>query len=115
MSWLKIRLRRWKPVTLSALEFLFVADAHDDWGFLDRVEHLHEIGLIIADNRDTILATAGLMASNAPSTMLCICAIIMPSAPSASHFGDEAADKIQFVGLKIEHTFGAFIDGGDDL
>ena len=95
----------------------FIADVHDGLGlFVDRVEHLHKVCLVIAiiaigfgDGRiDRI--------ERAFNDVVHLRDHDAFGAERFAFFGDEAADEIQFLRLEgIEHAFGAFVDCGDDL
>ena len=96
---------------------LLVADVHDGLRFLiDRVEHLHEIGLIVAV---IAIRFGDRRVDGVQRALDDVVHLRNHNAVRAQRFaflGDEAADEIQLVGLEgIEHTLGAFIDGGDDL
>ena len=83
---------------------------------IDRVEHLHEIGLIVAV---IAIRFGDRRVDGVQRALDDVVHLRDHNAVRAQRFaflGDEAADKIQLVGLEsIEHTLGAFIDGGDDL
>ena len=83
--------------------------------FLNDV-HLHEIGLIVAV---IAIRFGDRRVDGVQRALDDVVHLRDHNAVRAQRFaflGDEAADKIQLVGFEgIEHTLGAFIDGGDDL
>ena len=96
---------------------LLIADIHDRLALLiDRVEHLHEVCLIIA------VVAIGLGHSRADGVQRALHDVVHLhdmhafGAQRFAFFGYEAADEIQiFLGETIKHALGAFVDRGNDL
>ena len=96
---------------------LLVADVHDRLGlFVDRVEHLHEIGLVIA------VISVGLghlridRVQRAFDDVVHLSDVNALASDRLALLGDKAADEVKLVLREgIQHPFGALVDCGNDL